>query len=106
MLSARLLSRCGRSVASRVYSQQQARSKTSLVKKLGIIGGGRMTEAALNALKNIQNMDDVYVYDTNDSRLDVLRSKFGVHKARSPDEAVSNADFVVSAADIHINIII
>jgi pyrroline-5-carboxylate reductase len=55
-----------------------------------------MTEAALNALKNIQDMNDVYVYDTNDSRLDVLRSKFGVHKAHSPDEAVSNADFVVS----------
>ena len=37
-------------------------SSGNLVKKLGVIGGGRMSEAFLTAIKHSQKMSDVFVY--------------------------------------------
>jgi pyrroline-5-carboxylate reductase len=67
-----------------------------LVSKLGVIGGGRMAEAFLTAIKESQKMSNVFVYDVNETRLDVLKSKYGIHKAMSVDDVVKDADFVVS----------
>ncbi len=41
-------------------------------------------------------MSNVFVYDVNETRLDVLKSKYGIHKAMSVDDVVKDADFVVS----------
>ncbi len=54
-----------------------------------------MAEAMIRSLKSCQRMSDVHVYDVNDNRLDVLKSRYGITKASSIDDAVKDAEFVV-----------
>lgn len=98
MLSARRILSTGLSrVAGSLHQCSRMATTSALSNKLAIIGGGRMAEAILKSLMPTEDMSHVHVYDTNDSRLDVLKSKYGISKASNPEDAVEGADFVVSS---------
>ena len=63
--------------------------------KLGVVGGGRMAEAILRCLAKSQNMKSVHVYDPNETRMSVLKARYGITPVDTPEDATYNAEFVV-----------
>ena len=56
-----------------------------------------MAESILNALtlKGLQDMNDVYVYDTNKSRLEFLKKEYKVKICNTVHQASDNADIIL-----------
>ena len=74
-------------------------TKSLLDSKLACIGGGRMAEAILNALKskNIIAMENVHVYDVNEDRLAYLKDKYKIIPCNSMNDCVSNSELIILA---------
>lgn len=56
-----------------------------------------MAEAMIRCLAKTQGMDSVHVYDPNEARVAVLKARYGITPAATPDDCVDDAEFVVLA---------
>lgn len=54
-----------------------------------------MAEAILRCLAKSQNMKSVHVYDPNEARMSVLKARYGITPADTPEDATDDAEFVV-----------
>jgi pyrroline-5-carboxylate reductase len=62
--------------------------------KLCVLGGGNMAEAIISALSKCetQNMNDIVVYDVNESRIKHLKGTYGVTICKNVEEGIKDAD--------------
>lgn len=67
--------------------------------KLGFIGAGNMATAILSSCvnKKICAPGDVFIYDTDQEKINALRQKFGVNAATSNEELIEWCDVLVLA---------
>lgn len=70
-----------------------------LASRIGVVGAGKMAEAMVGGLvaADLQPPRDVWVYDVNPSRMDVLSSKFGVGRATDTASCVADSEVVLLA---------
>lgn len=85
--------------SSFTFSTTSTSALKPLCHKLCILGGGKMAESILNALrsKNILPMKNVHVFDTNHDRLNFLMHEFGINSSHSAQEGVANAEMIILA---------
>jgi pyrroline-5-carboxylate reductase len=67
--------------------------------RIGIIGGGQIAEAIINAqkIKGFQDMSAINVFDVHDARLSYLVEKYGITAHTSAQDAVNASDIVILA---------
>jgi len=74
-------------------------SNNNICNQLGVIGGGKMAEALINALniKGVQLPDRIKVFDVNVDRLNHLKSKYNVETSSSIQDLLDESDVVILA---------
>ena len=69
--------------------------------KLCVIGGGKMAEAILNALRtrNIQLMNDIVIVDQNEERLKYIQKEYSVVISKDASSSARDAEMVILAGE-------
>ena len=80
-------------------TSKMSNNDTLLCNKLAILGGGKMAESILNALKSkkIIPMEKVQCYDINPSRMQALKKAYKIQTSVSNEECIDGADIVILA---------
>lgn len=78
---------------------ERAMSKTSSVKTVGFIGGGRMAEALISGMVTaaLYQPEQIHVADPDASRLEHLKNQYGVQVGLTNDEVAGTSEAVVLA---------
>lgn len=74
------------------------------MKKIGFIGAGNMAEAIFSGAidKEFCDAEQIYVYDINDARLDILKNKYGIETKKDVQPLIDEVDIVIFAVKPHI----
>ena len=80
------------------FSSNESKN-VSLCPRLGILGGGKMAEALINALnsKGVQDSTKIAVYDPHIERLNYLKETYDIEICESVQGVVDNSEIVILA---------
>ena len=81
---------------SAVATRLLAREET---KKLAILGAGVQARSHLDSMRAVRNFDEIVLFSPTPGHAQALAEEFGVETAESAEEAVRDADVVVTATN-------
>jgi ornithine cyclodeaminase/alanine dehydrogenase-like protein (mu-crystallin family) len=79
-------------VATRLLAREDTR-------KLAILGAGVQARSHLDSMRAVRDFDDIVLYSPTPGHAQALAEEFGVEAAASAEEAVRDADVVVTATN-------